>query len=57
MDEDDDDIGSYNLLQQEDYIRKHHYYKICHIHLCFCEFNLYKNGSYYLQQFICYYLK
>ena len=41
------------LRYQENYIRENDYIKTCGINLYCCELNFYKNGVYYLQQFIC----
>ncbi len=41
------------LRYQEKYIRENNYKKICAMNFYCCEFNFYRNGIYYLQQFIC----
>ena len=43
----------YSPVQQQNYIREHNYDKICGICLFCCELNFYRNGTYYLQEFIC----
>ena len=47
----------HTLRCQEIYIRENNYVKTCGIDLYCCELNFYKNGTYYLQQFICYFYK
>lgn len=42
------------LKFQQKYITENNHKKICTINLYCFEFNLYKNGIEYLQQFICY---
>ena len=41
------------LRYQNQYIRDNNYTKTCGINLYCCELNFYRNGIYYLQQFIC----
>ena len=45
------------LKCQENYIRENNYEKTYSINLYCCQLNFYKNGIYYLQQFICYLYK
>ena len=47
----------HTLRYQEKYIKDNNYEKICAINLYCCELNFYRNGIYYLQQFICYFYK
>jgi hypothetical protein len=42
---------------QKNYIRVNNYKKLFAVNLYCCELNFYKNGTYYLQQFICYFYK
>jgi hypothetical protein len=45
------------LRYQEMYIRNNNYQNVCSLHICCCECNVYRNGIYYLQQFICFITK
>lgn len=46
-----------DIRKQENYIRENNYKKTCGINLYCCELNFYRNGIYYLRQFICYFYK
>ncbi len=51
-------MNFYNTIRyQENYIRENNYEKTCGINIYCCELNFYKNGTYYLQQFICYFYR
>lgn len=39
---------------QRKYIKDNHFIKLCGMNLCCFEWNIYKNGIEYLQQFICF---
>lgn len=45
------------IITQEKYIRENNYSKKYGINLYCFQFNLYKNTTHYLQQFICYLYK
>lgn len=45
------------IRAHEYYIAKNNYTKICGINLYCCEYNLFGNSVYYLQQLVCCYIK
>lgn len=42
------------LKHQEHFIRENGYWKVCGINLYCMQYNIYRNGTNFLRQFICY---